>query len=1306
MALGFQEQDTITTRNRRVSKTIKFSNHERVEVRSVEEGFKGSWHPGTVIDHFKNGWDLKYVVKYDRILVDDGSDHFIDGVHVSQLVDENDHTTANLCDYRGRIRPLPPPLQFGKWDLHYGMCVDVCYNEGWWEGVVFDHEDGSEERKIFFPDLGDEMMAPIDDIRITQDWSEVTGTWQSRGKWLFLEVIEENEQEHYVPISTKQLWYDLREKDNFNKLGEWISSDKDLWKNLVSEAIGDNLEVAMNHLFQVIGLPEDVQRLLESVKPLNHINTNPEADLAQNHHMPLVQNTLNRNMFYPKSSSVHSVKERSNVHQVECLSLNDRLAMSLLTESNVSCYEKTACVLPQGSSVLPSKQDGIFVANSRSIEEGFSSYNGNKINGSSRCRKSSWLPAGPDLVPGAEFCPDAITKYVNMCGKRPQSSYLRVDVRKHLAYLKWKIEYLRERMIRLRYISPDGKVFYSLREVCLNLTKSHADILSLMSQDKDTNLFNCPANSPSLLIEQPPETQEYGVSSQSDIVAIKPEYCPEAAVDWYKFGYEVRLRSKMKKEDITQMTMRAKKHLSALGWSFRYKIHNGKQELYYISPEGRCYNSLRAACKDSRNERASWGPASTTTHLERKTLSKTVEIQSASKKISPALNKMQLLKLENCSAQTSCISMLRKVAMHQKLKVGGTRKIQKKGKEKSHPAFSLNQQKAISDYYNFLSEMRKGRKTRRLAKLKNNKRGTCPTRVLRSSKRVQQVVIPNPSHQKPRTVLSWLIDNNVVLPREKVHYSTSKGRHPITGRINRDGIKCNCCGEVYALSDFEFHVSGKYCRPAISIFLEDGRSLLDCQMQIMHDDIQNFAAEPPERLKDNCHQGENDHICSVCHYGGELILCDQCPSSFHKSCLGMEDVPDGDWFCPSCCCKICGQNKLKRDTVFSLDDDLVLCCTQCERKYHIGCLRIRNEDSLECFPNEHWFCSKKCEVIFLGLHKLLGKPIPVGSNNLSWTLLKFIQSDSQKHDSSDIEALTEIYSKLSIALDVMHECFEPVEEPHTKRDLLKDVIFSKESELNRLNFRGFYTVLLQKDDEFITVAAVRVYGEKVAEIPLVGTRFQYRRLGMCRILMNVLEKKLKELGVQRLILPAVSSVLNTWTGSFGFSKMTDSERLQFVDYTFLDFQDTVMCHKILRASAESLPSKVHLAEVQSRLHDDASGSGDNINLDGSSVISAVVQADQIEVGIVKQGQVNVAGSNSCSGSEGTGPIHPVNPVDLECEPFAGEINLECSVEDSTFNKENKDNSNSASNTFNMETKYDINGDLKCYRRRRISACGK
>lgn len=66
-----------------------------------------------------------------------------------------------------------------------------------------------------------------------------------------------------------------------------------------------------------------------------------------------------------------------------------------------------------------------------------------------------------------------------------------------------------------------------------------------------------------------------------------------------------------------------------------------------------------------------------------------------------------------------------------------------------------------------------------------------------------------------------------------------------------------------------------------------------------------------------------------------------------------------------------------------------------------------------------------------------------------------------------------------------------------------------------------------------------------------------------------------ELGVERLVLPAVPSVLNAWTTSFGFSQMADFERLQFLDYTFLEFQDTIMCQKLLMKipSADSRPLK-------------------------------------------------------------------------------------------------------------------------------------
>lgn len=62
---------------------------------------------------------------------------------------------------------------------------------------------------------------------------------------------------------------------------------------------------------------------------------------------------------------------------------------------------------------------------------------------------------------------------------------------------------------------------------------------------------------------------------------------------------------------------------------------------------------------------------------------------------------------------------------------------------------------------------------------------------------------------------------------------------------------------------------------------------------------------------------------------------------------------------------------------------------------------------------------------------------------MTWTLLKYIKPDKHYHNQSDIVDSTEIYSKLNIALGVMHECFEPLNEPRTRRDLVEDVIFNR-----------------------------------------------------------------------------------------------------------------------------------------------------------------------------------------------------------------------------------------------------------------------
>nr|GMD27125.1 increased DNA methylation 1 [Ipomoea batatas] len=87
-------------------------------------------------------------------------------------------STYDNC--RGWIRPLPPPLDIGKSSLHYGECVDSFYRDAWWEGVIFDHEDGSENRRIFFPNMEDEMTVCVNTLRITWDWDEVTEEWKPR----------------------------------------------------------------------------------------------------------------------------------------------------------------------------------------------------------------------------------------------------------------------------------------------------------------------------------------------------------------------------------------------------------------------------------------------------------------------------------------------------------------------------------------------------------------------------------------------------------------------------------------------------------------------------------------------------------------------------------------------------------------------------------------------------------------------------------------------------------------------------------------------------------------------------------------------------------------------------------------------------------------------------------------------------------------------------------------------------------------------------------------------------------------------
>ncbi|KVI03678.1 Agenet-like domain-containing protein [Cynara cardunculus var. scolymus] len=1129
-----------SSKRQRLNHFPKLLPNEQVEVRSVEEGFQGSWHSGIVIEartQFR-------MVKYDHLLCDDSSSNLIESIPVLFAVDGKipaGWRSSDFPNYRGKIRPVPPRFIHDESCLHYGQCVDVFYKDAWWEGVIFDHFDGSDERLVFFPDMGDELKTPFEYLRLTQDWDAGSDEWMLRRDWIFLEVIEELKQEWPFLVSVKQIWYEVRMTKCFvEEMKEWMCPVKQRWKETVKEVMVDNFKLTMVEFFHRFNFSEDLHE------------DRPFLDI--------------------KKRILDSI-----------INLEPSFFESLVVEEEFA--------------TLRSNPDPHLVV--KSDYENLSSPSENPISEWSKC--VDYCVIGSDVFPQAECCPDAIFKYFEYfeSGKKPPVD-VTLKVRQHLSYMGWKIESKVYRIgskgaayFRYRYTDPNGKQYYSLNVLCTELNKRSSESITLSSSDVNAYL-ETPISS--TLAKEEPKT-----------LVIESDFCPQAVVDYCSLSLEANsdLR-KSRDARVRKLQTSATKHLFAVGWSKCYTERlSGRKVLVYCSPNGRKFYGLLEACNHYIKECLCCGFDNI------RELDKMGKVKAY---VDLIKKKDGLLHIKTISSSPS-----------------------KKQAVKQDESLTKSRNRSTGDSLR-------------------------TTHVLRSSKRARKEI--SPMNQTPRTVLSWLIDNNVVLPRAKVQYYCRKdGRTLREGRVTRDGIKCSCCKHTFSLSKFQSHAGSTYGRPSANIFLEDGRSLLDCQCQLQQnlDKSSRLIRMKPLRIKGNRHEieNDNDYICSICQYGGELVLCDECPSAFHTTCLGLKEVPDGEWFCPSCCCRICNQNRFNGNYEQNMDMN-ILNCEQCERRYHIGCLKRREGFlKMETYLEANWFCSLRCEEIFVGLHRLLGKSIPVGRDNLTWTLLKYKKSESTNYDASDMEELAENYSKLNVAISVMHECFEPVKEPRTGRDITED----RRSELQRLNFKGFYTVLLEKDDELISTAVVRVisiffnfiYSYDDVNVLLSDYKGLWRESSgtpTCWYKISV-----------SLVLPAVSSVLHTWTRSFGFSLMTESEKLKFLGCTFLDFQGTRMCHKLL---VIDLPST---EPSMSR----GNGCGTIVDLDRISAVSKVSQEERIqESGKVEQ-----------SSSEHNGKTNPLEILTSQPTNIEHRSETKCSTEASNPREGNN-------NSF-----------LKCYQRRKF-----
>ncbi|KAH9721064.1 PHD-type domain-containing protein [Citrus sinensis] len=394
---------------------------------------------------------------------------------------------------------------------------------------------------------------------------------------------------------------------------------------------------------------------------------------------------------------------------------------------------------------------------------------------------------------------------------------------------------------------------------------------------------------------------------------------------------------------------------------------------------------------------------------------------------------------------------------------------------------------------------------------------------------------------KKRTILSWMIDLGIIFEDMRVLYIRDKEKI-IEGTIKRDGVRCNCCHKVITVYGFEEHANeGHVKEPYAHIYLVDwGCHLLGWiyyKGLLRPEELARCEFNLVEPRKDA--SDLNDDACMICADGGDLICCEKCPSNFHPDCMGMKKIPQGEWPCPFCICKFCGTGGPD----------------------HLDCINSPRQPSSPDSPTK--FCGKSCEEVFseiqekhLGVRKEL-------ADGYTWSLVQ-MKLDRDPHSNGEfLHEITIRNSKVSVAWTVMEEIFMPVIDRYIGINITQSVIYNRESNLRRVNFRGFYTAILERNDEFISVASIRVHGTKFAEMPFIGTRERFRGRRMLQKLLAQIESALRMLNVENLVIPSVPELVPMWINKYGFTHIENNLMTELIKYNTLMFPTAVRLHKSL-----------------------------------------------------------------------------------------------------------------------------------------------
>ncbi|KAK7857728.1 increased dna methylation 1 [Quercus suber] len=433
--------------------------------------------------------------------------------------------------------------------------------------------------------------------------------------------------------------------------------------------------------------------------------------------------------------------------------------------------------------------------------------------------------------------------------------------------------------------------------------------------------------------------------------------------------------------------------------------------------------------------------------------------------------------------------------------------------------------------------------------------------------------------------LHKLVFEEDVLPdgTEVAYYS--RGQKLLVGYKKGIGIYCTCCNSEVSPSQFEAHAGWASRRkPYLHIYTSNGVSLHELSISLSKD--RKFSTH------------ENDDLCTICADGGDLLCCDGCPRAFHIECVPLPRIPSGTWYCRYCqnvfqkekfvernanavaAGRVAGVDPIEQITMRcirivktpevdfggcalcrghdfskSFGPRTVIFCDQCEREYHVGCLKENNMENLKELPKGKWFCCIECNKI----HSALENLVVEGEQALPDSLLNAIR---MKHEEkgSDSDANFDIRWR---------ERFDPIVDSASGRDFIPSMIYGRN--IRGQDFGGVYCAVLTVNKSVVSAGMFRIFGQEVAELPLVATDTDYQGQGYFQSLFSCIERLLSSLNVRNLVLPAADEAESIWTNKFGFNKVTQDELNKFKKhYHTVIFQGTSVLQKSVPEFAELL----------------------------------------------------------------------------------------------------------------------------------------